>query len=78
VAGAQKNALKPWLQQPWCLPEGSGAFVAAMEDVLALSAEPYDLTRPKVCFDETSRPLLAEKRAPRPVQPGQPARVDYE
>ena len=30
-------------------------FVAAMEDVLDLYEEPYDPTRPKVNFDETSK-----------------------
>ena len=49
-----------------------------MEDVLALYAEPYDPVRPTVCFDETSRQLLADTQAPLPVQPGQPARVEYE
>ena len=29
-------------------------FVAHMEDVLDLYAEPYDPARPVVCFDETS------------------------
>ncbi len=56
----------------------SGAFVAAMEDVLALYAEPYDPQRPKVCFDETSRQLLADTTTPLPVRPGKPARCDYE
>ena len=32
----------------------NGEFVAAMEDVLDLYAEPYDPNRPVVCFDETS------------------------
>ncbi len=34
--------------------------------------------RPVVCFDETSTQLLADTRAPIPVQPGQPRRQDYE
>jgi hypothetical protein len=49
-----------------------------MEDVLALYAEPYDPKRPKVCFDETSRQLLADTQPPLAIQPGQPERVDYE
>jgi DDE superfamily endonuclease len=49
-----------------------------MEDVLALYAEPYDPKRPKVCFDETSRQLLADPQPPLAIQPGQPERVDYE
>ena len=40
----------------------SAEFVAHMEDVLDLYAEPYDPQRPVVCFDETSTQLLAETR----------------
>ena len=36
----------------------SSEYVAAMEDVLDLYAEPYDPERPVVCFDETSTQLL--------------------
>jgi hypothetical protein len=78
VESAQKNELKPWLKQQWCIPEVSGTFVACMEDVLALYAEPYDPKRPKVCFDETNRQLLADTKTPLPVRPGKPRRFDYE
>jgi hypothetical protein len=60
------------------LPEVSGEFVAAMEDVLDLYAEPYNPKRPKVNFDESSKQLSGETRAPLPAQPGQAARFDYE
>ena len=53
-------------------------FVAHMEDVLDLYAEPYDPERPVVCFDETSTQMLAEARPSIPVEPGRPRRVDYE
>lgn len=53
-------------------------FVAAMEDVLEVYAEPYDPKRPKVCFDETPKQLIAETRHPLPARPGQPERYDYE
>jgi hypothetical protein len=53
-------------------------FVAAMEDVLDLYAEPYDPVRPVVCFDESPKPLIGEVRTPLPVQPGSPARYDTE
>ena len=33
-------------------------FVACMEDVLDLYAEPYDPKRPVVCFDETAKMRL--------------------
>ena len=49
-----------------------GEFVAAMEDVLDLYAEPHDPQRPVVCFDETSTQLLAETRDPLPAEPGPP------
>ena len=42
--------------------------MACMEDVLDLYAEPYDPQRPKVNFDETSKQLLADTRAPLPVR----------
>jgi len=53
-------------------------FVAAMEDVLDLYAEPYDPQRPKVNFDETSKQLIAETRQPLKIEVGQPQRYDYE
>ena len=56
----------------------SAGYVAAMEDVLDLYAEPADPTRPVVCFDERPVQLVAETRAPLPPEPGRPARHDYE
>ena len=56
----------------------SAEFVAHMEDVLDLYAEPYDPQRPVVCFDETSTQLLADTRPPLLAQPRRPARQDYE
>ena len=60
------------------VPKVSADFVAHMEDVLDLYAEPYDPQRPVVCFDETSTQLLAETRPALPAQPGLPRRQDYE
>ena len=56
----------------------SAEFVANMEDVLDLYAEPYDPQRPVVCFDETSTQLLAETQPALPPRPGLPLRQDYE
>ena len=56
----------------------SSDFVAHMEDVLDLYAEPYDPARPVVCFDESSTQLLTETREPIPAAPGRPRREDYE
>ena len=56
----------------------SAEFVAHMEDVLDLYAEPYDPARPVVCFDESSTQLLADSRPSLPAAPGRPRREDYE
>ena len=56
----------------------SADFVAHMEDVLDLYAEPYDPQRPVVCFDESSTQLLTETRESLPTKPGRPRREDYE
>ena len=49
-----------------------------MEDVLDLYEMPYDPKRPVVCFDESSKQLIMEKRLPLPAAPGQVVRYDYE
>jgi len=74
----KKTVLKPWLKKPWGIPEVSAAFVAPMEDVLEVYAEPYDPTRPKVNFDETTKQLIKETRQPLPAQPGRLQRYDDE
>ena len=56
----------------------SGEFVARMEDVLDLYAEPYDADRPVVCFDETSKQLVADKTRSIQAKPGRVERYDYE
>ncbi len=61
------------------IPADAGAaFAWRMEDVLDVYTRPYDPARPQVCLDEASRQLLRDVRAPLAVQPGRPARVDYE
>ncbi len=49
-----------------------------MEDVLDLYAEEDDEKRPVVCFDETSKQLIAETRQPLPMSAGAIERFDYE
>jgi hypothetical protein len=49
-----------------------------MEDVLAVYLRPRDADFPLVCFDETSKQLIADTREPIPMKPGRPARADYE
>jgi len=49
-----------------------------MEDVLDVYARPPDPRRPLVCFDEGSKELRGEVRAPLPAIPSHPARSDAE
>jgi hypothetical protein len=73
-----ENALKPWREKMWCIPQVNGEFVARMEDVLDLYAEAPDPKRPVVCFDESPTQLIGEVRRPIPPEPGQAKRFDYE
>jgi hypothetical protein len=56
----------------------SGEFVAAMEDVLALYALPFDKRYPTVCLDEKPVVLHADVRPGLPPVPGHVERRDYE
>src|SRR5262249_29894659 len=63
----------------WVIPpKANSAFVAAMEDVLAVYTRPRDGDCPLVCLDETSKQLIAETRVPISMKAGRPARFDYE
>jgi transposase len=73
-----ENDLKPWRKDMWCIPQVDGEYVARMEDVLDLYAEPPDPKRPVVCFDESPTQLIGEVRQPIPPAPGQPERYDCE
>ena len=73
-----ENDLKPWRKDMWCIPQVDGEFVARMEDVLDLYAEPPDAKRPVVCFDESPTQLIGEVRQSIPARPGQLERHDCE
>src|ERR1700716_3280450 len=73
-----ENDLKPWRKDMWCIPHIDGEYVARMEDVLALYAEPADPKRPVVCFDESPVQLIGEVRQPIPAAPGRRERYDCE
>ena len=49
-----------------------------MEDVLDLYHQDYDPERPVICFDETSKQLVADVRPPIGARPGRVERYDYE
>jgi hypothetical protein len=70
--------LKPWQREHWCLAKLDAAFIAAMEDVLDVYAQPYDPDFPVVCLDEKLVTLHGDVTAPFPVEPGHPERIDYE
>ena len=59
-------------------PRANAEFVYHMEDVLDLYHQPHDPRYPLVCFDETSKQLVAETHLPIPAAPGRPERYDYE
>ena len=48
-----------------------------MEDVLDVYHRPYNPKRPVVGMDELNKQLTKEIRAPLPVEPGKPERIDY-
>ena len=73
-----ENHLKPWRKDMWCIPQVDGEYVARMEDVLDLYAEPRDPKRPVVCFDESPVQLIGEVRRPIRAKPGQIERYDCE
>ena len=49
-----------------------------MEDVLDVYARHYDRRFPVICMDEASKQLVGEVRAPLPMRPGDPKRIDSE
>jgi transposase len=73
-----ENELKPWRKEMWCVPKVDAEYVARMEDVLDLYAQPADPIDPVVCFDESPTQLIGEARTPVPAKPGQLERYDYE
>jgi transposase len=69
--------IKPWQKKMWCIPDVDAEFVAHMEDVLELYAEPADPERPVVCIDETLKQLVADVRERLPQLPGSVEKYDY-
>ncbi len=56
----------------------NGEFVWRMEDILGVYSRPYNKDYPVICMDEASKQLLGEIRAPLPMRPGDPQRIDSE
>jgi DDE superfamily endonuclease len=71
--------LQPHLSKYWKIPpDGDAAFVAAMEDVLAVYQLPHDPRFPVVCMDESNKQLVGEVRAPIATAPGHGRILDHE
>ena len=75
---AQKNELKPHLRQTWCIGTINAAFLARLEQILALYALPYDATVPVICFDERPCFLIGDTLSPRPMRKGEIEKQHYE
>jgi transposase len=74
----KEKDLKPWQKKMWCIGNMDAAFIARMESILDLYAEPSDPKRPVINFDETGKQLVAQINEPKPIKPGQVAKEDYE
>jgi hypothetical protein len=71
--------LQPHLSKDWKIPpDGDAAFVAAMEDVLAVYQLPHDPRFPVVCMDESNKQLVGEVRVPIATAPGHGRILDHE
>lgn len=65
--------------QYWVIPPTEdGEFVAHLEEVLDIYAQPYNPKRPVICMDEQPVQLQGEVRTPIAATAKQPKRVDYE
>lgn len=80
---SEKNELKPWRIERYCIPEADRArFVAQMETVLDVYQKPYSSQHVLICMDEASRQILSDvveplpARAKRGEKPGTWKRVD--
>ena len=74
----KEKDLKPWQKKMWCIPKLDADFVAQMEHILDLYAEPASTAKPIVNFDEALKQLVADTRKPKPMKPGHTAKQDYE
>lgn len=62
----------------WCIGKPSARFVAKMEDVLDVYKRPYDVKRPVVCMDETTKELHSTPRTQMSAKMSTVKRQDYE
>ena len=72
------NQLKPWQRKMWCVGQMDAAYIAQMEHILDVYAEPPCAERPVVNVDEAGKQLVGEVNAGKPMAPGQVNKLDYE
>jgi len=72
------NQLKPWQLKMWCVGEMDAAYIAQLEHILDLYAEPPCPERPLVNVDEAGKQLVGDVNAGTPMSPGQVSKLDYE
>ena len=65
------------MKKTWCLAKLDALFLARMEAILALYAEPYDPENPVLCFDERPCYLIGETIAPLPMMTAKVAKEHY-
>ena len=66
------------MRQTWCIGTINAAFLARLEQILALYAQPYDAAYPVICFDERPCFLIGETLLPRPMRKGEIEKQHYE
>jgi hypothetical protein len=62
----------------WCVGRLTEEYRQRMYALLDLYARPFQSDEPVVCVDEKSKQLLQHSRAPLPIKPGTPMKMDYE
>ena len=78
VGRVHKCMLKRRLKSMWRIPpKQDAAFVAAMEQVLAVYHRPYDVRFEVVCMDERPIQLVSHSRKPLPSCPRDTTKRDY-
>ncbi len=60
----------------WCIGKITGEYLARMENLLLLYAQPPDEQRPVICLDELPFQLLGEKVAPLEMKSGAVKKFD--
>lgn len=74
----KENDLKPWQKKMWCIGKLDAAYIARMEHILDLYAEPKDVNFPIVNFDEAGKQLVTQVNEPKLAKSGSVAKEDYE